>query len=130
MSFINWKSRRVDKEFLAKNLSHSPDLMLKLSETIIKVHRSKGKESPLTGALAAELASKVAAIREKHDEGMKYMRLGREVLAQRDVLLGIRPGEKEGAPTLKYYLSCVFEILSPHLAQDKKSFAEWGFEKE
>src|SRR5882757_3253253 len=131
MSFINWNNSKPDKNHFLKDISDSPDLMLKLSDTIIKVHTSKGASSPLSGSLAAELAFKANAAREKHETAQRFSKLANEALAERDELLGIRPAEKQQstAPTLKFYLSCVFEILGPQLEKDKKAFVEWGFEK-
>src|SRR5882757_6237018 len=117
MSFINWNNSKTDKHSIAKNISDSPELMLKLSDTIIKIHTSKGADSPLNGALAAELAFKANAAREKHETAQRFLKLANEALAERDLFLGITPTEKQQitAPTLKFYLSCVFEILGTEL---------------
>src|SRR5882724_5270493 len=131
MSFINWNNSKSDKHAIAKTILDSPELMLKLSDTIIKAHTSKGAGSPLSGALVAELAFKANAAREKHETAQRFSKLANEALAERDQLLGIQLAEKQETtvPTLKFYLSCVFEILGPEFEKDNKTLADWGVEK-
>jgi hypothetical protein len=110
----------------SNGISESPEVLIRVAETIIKEHLAHGVESPLSEAIVAELSFKVKAVKDKHDQGMKYLKIANDLLIERDVELGTRTGMVSDGTTLKFYINCAAEILNRHLDGNQRSLNEWG----
>ena len=128
MSLINWKSSSSDKaghSIQTVLLSDQPEFLLKLAEGIAKLHAAEGDSSPISPTLMEELVSKTKFAKEKHEEGMRYLRIANEIMMERDAILGTRLEDKYGEASLKFYLRCVKDILAQ--GKNDQVLAKWGF---
>jgi hypothetical protein len=128
MGLLNWNNNSTEKTSHSSHtvlLPDQPEFLLKLGEGIVKQHDSKGTASPISSALAAEINFKVNYAKQKHNEGMKYLKIANEMLMERDAALGTRQGNSNEETSLKFYLQCAKDILA--LEQGDKTLAEWGF---
>jgi hypothetical protein len=133
MSFLKMstESQAVQKMEIQKpRFSDSPEMMIKLAETIIKEHTARGAESPISNTLIADLSFRLKAARELHDEGMKYLKVANDKLMERDAELGIRNGHSPSGTTIKFCLDCTFDILVRHLGENQKDLILWGFHQQ
>jgi hypothetical protein len=130
MNFLKSNSEReaVQNPGIKKpRFSESPEMMIKIAETIIREHTSRGAESPIGNTVIADLSFRLRAARELHDEGMKYLKIANDKLMERDAELGIRNSQSPTGTTIKFCLDCTLDILVRHLGENQKDLILWGF---
>lgn len=101
--------------------------MMSLAETIVKRHQEIGPGSPVKSSLIAELSFRNNDIREKHKEGLRYLKIAFEAFYERDRLIGIASGEPSEIKTLEHYIDRVMEALMKVYDEDDDAWEEWGF---
>jgi hypothetical protein len=100
----------------------SPELMMRLAETLMKKHASAGTASPVGEVLTTQIGVKFDLARERHEEGLTYLKKASVALEQRDTILGTRSSGNAAADvSLKFYLQCAAEVIAkenPELLKD------------
>jgi hypothetical protein len=86
-----------------------------IGEKIIHQHTQLGAASPLNSTLIADLNSRIARAKEKHEEGAKYKKLMEDAWKERDQYLG---NEDKG---VLLTMESIFGILSEQSANMKNS---------
>ena len=102
---------------------------IRLADAIIKRHQETGPGSPLKSSMVAEMSFKNNAIREKHEEGMRYLKIAFEAFYERDLLIGIAPEATENPKTLQSYIERVRQALADICEGQEALWQEWGFTK-
>jgi hypothetical protein len=131
MNFLNWNSRQDAKSDLQAATPTSPeeaDRLIRMAETVIRVHATKGDASPISGSLIAELIFKAKVARQKHEEGLRLLKMARECFDERDGIFGKDETAPINIPSLKFYLSCTEEILRRTPGNSVKTLEEWGLQ--
>jgi hypothetical protein len=91
--------------------------IISIGEKIIHQHTQLGAGSPLNSALIADLNSRIARAKEKHEEGAKYKKLMEDAWKERDQYLG---NEDKG---VLLTMESIFGILTEQSA----NMNNWGF---
>ena len=92
--------------------SQDVEAVMSLADKIISHHLQKGAISPLNGSIVADMSFKNSIAKQKHTEGLKYLRMAKEALAERDQLVGVPGGVgNQGEASITFYVKCVHEIL-------------------
>lgn len=106
--------------------------LIRLADTIIKRHQEAGPDSPLKGSLVAEMNFKNNAIREKHEEGLRYLKVALEAFYERDLLIGIaaRDNEDNNKNTLQSCIERVHQSLNNIYPGQEEMCRQWGFNVE
>jgi hypothetical protein len=130
MNLLNWNTKQDPKSELQVAHPVSPDeadKLIRMAETVIRVHSSKGDASPISGSLIAELIFKSKEARQKHEEGLRYLKMARDCFDERDGIFGKSDQAEINIPSLKFYLSCTAEILR-RTDNSAKTLEEWGLQ--
>jgi hypothetical protein len=91
--------------------SQDIESVMSLADKIISHHLQKGAISPLKGSIVADMSFKNSIAKQKHAEGLKYLRMAKEALAERDQLIGIPGLGSQSEVSITFYIKCIHEIL-------------------
>jgi hypothetical protein len=131
MNLLNWNTKqdpKLDLQVANPLPTDEADKLIRTAENVIRVHAAKGDASPISGSLIAELIFKTKAARQKHEEGLKYLKMARDCFDERDGVFGRAESAPVNIPSLKFYLSCTEEILRRTPGSSVKTLEEWGLQ--
>src|SRR5262245_19126325 len=94
MKFPKWSfgkgNEKADENQAQSNeLPDHPEMLMSMAERIVHIHVARGAESPVGEGMITALSVKLKTAREKHEEGMTYLKLASEAMKSRVVILGL-----------------------------------------
>ncbi len=109
-------------------INRNPEMLLKLSEDIIKRHKKDGRNSPLAGIDMADMEKKMRSAREKYSEALELRKRSEKLTQEVQRLLGIHKSQKTTQPGhLLFYTTRVRDVLKGLFRETIRKLGEWGF---
>ena len=109
-------------------INRNPEMLLKLSEDIIKKHKKDGFDSPLSGIDMADMQGKTKSAREKYAEALELRKRSEKLTQEVQILLGIHKSQKTTQPGhLLFYATRVRDVLKGVFRETVRKLNDWGF---
>ncbi|OFY84682.1 MAG: hypothetical protein A3F72_16065 [Bacteroidetes bacterium RIFCSPLOWO2_12_FULL_35_15] len=109
-------------------INRNPEMLLKLSEDIIRKHKKDGRSSPLVGIDMVDMEKQTKSAREKYTEAVELRKRSEKLTNEVQKLLGIHKLQKTTQPGhVLFYTTRVRDVLKGIFRDAVKKIGDWGF---